>query len=123
MVATRFVWRQPHKPVSVILSPYHLRDTDSHTPGVDVYIDFNNPADYSLAESVVDAFIANITFKATAQNLSLPYLYANNAADKQRPLRGYEEQNFKTLKEVAGKYDSLSVMQKLRNDGFLVSNE
>lgn len=77
----------------------------------------------ALAQSVVDAFVANLTQRAEAQNLSLPYLYVNNAAGTQKPLQAYGGQSVAFFKSVASKYDPKGLMQSLQNDGFLLSNE
>lgn len=90
---------------------------------MDIFIDYVDPNDATLAQQVVDAFITKITAKATAENLLLPYLYVNNAAGSQKPLRGYGDQSFSYIKSVADKYDPHGLMQKYQNNGFLVSNE
>ncbi|RMZ77831.1 hypothetical protein DV737_g4176, partial [Chaetothyriales sp. CBS 132003] len=90
---------------------------------VDIFIDYADTKNTDIAKSTIDAFVANLTQKAEAQGLLLPYLYANNAADIQKPLRGYGEESFKFIQQVAQKYDPDGVLQKLQNGGFLYSRE
>ena len=94
-----------------------------YNAGVDTYIDFADVKNSKLAQTVVDAFVANITQRAAAAKLDLSYLYVNNAAPAQKPLAGYGGQSLAFFKSVAGQYDPQGVMQKLQNGGFLVSTE
>ena len=95
----------------------------SQNSGVDVYIDYVDVQNTKLAQTVVDAFVANMTQKAETAGLSLPFLYVNNAAAAQKPLQAYGGQSLAFFKSVASRYDPRGIMQTLQNTGYLVSNE
>ena len=91
--------------------------------GVDTYIDYKDLKNTALAKSTVDSFVSTMTQQAAAENLSLPYLYVNNAAPCQKPLAAYGAQSLAFIKSAAKKYDPQGVMQNLQNNGYLVSKE
>ncbi|KAL8826048.1 MAG: hypothetical protein Q9191_004034, partial [Dirinaria sp. TL-2023a] len=84
---------------------------------VDTYIDYADLKNSALAKSTVDSFVATMTAKAAAENISLPYLYVNNAAPAQKPLAAYGAQSLAYIKSAAKKYDPQGVMQNLQNNG------
>lgn len=92
-------------------------------PGIDVFIEYSDIQRTALAKSTVDTFVSNITQKATAEGLGLPFLYPNNAGEDQKPLAAYGVQSLTYIKSMAKKYDPQGIMQTLQNDGYLVSTE
>jgi len=51
----------------------------------------------------------------------LPYRYANYSSRDQDPIASYGKENVEKLREIAKKYDSEEVFQKLQNGGWLLS--
>ena len=90
---------------------------------MDTYIDYVDIENSALAQSVVDAFVANLTQNAATEGLDLSYLYVNNADAAQKPLKAYGGQSLAFFKEVAAKYDPRGVMQRLQGAGYLVTAE
>ena len=74
-----------------------------------------------LAIDKVDTFVATASARAKQLGSFLPYIYVNDASSKQNPLRSYGEASFQYIKTIAGKYDPSGIMQKVQNNGFLVS--
>lgn len=112
----------------LLLSPLLLlhapRPLISYAPiGADIFLDFEDLENAPLAQSVVDEFVATVSQRAEAKGIMLPYLYVNNAAGNQKPLRGYGDSSFNFIKSIATKYDPTGVMQTLQNNGFLVSKQ
>ncbi|KAK1750379.1 hypothetical protein QBC47DRAFT_331922 [Echria macrotheca] len=61
-------------------------------------------------------------FAATVEDSLLEWTYLNYADKSQDPLSSYGEENVKTIKEVAAKYDPNGVFQTLCPGGFKVSH-
>lgn len=63
---------------------------------------------------------AKLTAAAKTRGVLLPYLFMNTAGTNQDVLGSFGEENVKTIKKVARKYDPERVFQRLQNDGYLV---
>lgn len=90
---------------------------------VDIYMDYAYTNETALAQSTVNAWVANMTARAQSQGIYLPYQYVNNAGPGQTPLRNYGAANFQAIRSAAAKWDPNGVMQRLQNGGYLASNE
>ena len=74
------------------------------------------------ATQVIDTLFSQIKTLIEKADAELSYIFPSTAANFQKPLDGYGAQNLATIKAVAEKYDPQGVMQKLQNDGYLISN-
>ena len=69
----------------------------------------------------MDDLYAEITKLIHAEELGLPFWFANMAGSDQKVLKSRGESNFQEIARVAKKYDSKGYMQTLQHDGYLVS--
>lgn len=121
MAAICSIWSPLLKFVRFPLKHYQYTPTNPTPPalGVDVYINYPNINDTSLIQRTVNAFVSQLSSKAVAQGIDLPYLYVPNANVGQDPLTEYGGNVTALLKDVGRKYDPKRFMQKLQNKGFL----
>ena len=54
------------------------------------------------------------------RGLDVPFLFMNDGARDQNPLKLYGDDNLAKLKRVSRKYDPSQVFQNLQNNGFLL---
>ena len=90
---------------------------------VDLFMTYANKGDTAYATKVVNDLYAKITKLIDAEQLGLPFLFANTAGSDQKVLKSQGESNFQEIKRVANKYDPKGYMQTLQNDGYLVSKD
>ena len=72
-------------------------------------------------KKVVDGYSNSMDQKARAQGISIPYIYPNDASASQNVLASFGRSNVDFIRKIAKKYDPKGVMQRLQNDGYLVS--
>ena len=76
-----------------------------------------------LVTSVINDLFTTIEASAKAEGLALDFIFPSTASATQKPLLSYGAANFRTIEEAARKYDPRGYMQRLQNDGYLISNE
>lgn len=86
-------------------------------------MDWKNKSESSVGSDRIDAFTAQASKLAQDRGVFLPYIYVNDASGKQKPLRSYGHSSFEYIQKIANKYDPAGVMQKLQNNGYLLSRE
>ena len=84
---------------------------------------FADVRDTDFVTALVADLVNQITEKAEAEGLLLPFVFPSTASEKQKVLRGFGDQNFNANRSVARKYDPKGYMQTLQNDGYLFSRE
>ena len=74
------------------------------------------------ATQVVNTLFSQIKTLIQKADAKLSFIFPSTAANFQKPLNEFGAQNLATIKAVAEKYDPQGVIQKLQNDGYLLSN-
>ena len=88
----------------------------------DLFMTYTYPNETNRATQVVDTLLPQIETLIQKAGAELAFIFPSTAANFQKPLDGFGAQNLATIKAVAAKYDPDGVMQKLQNDGYLISN-
>jgi hypothetical protein len=83
--------------------------------------DWKNAKDGETVRKSVRTIVDKGEKIAKKNGIYIPFKYANYASRDQNPLGSYGAENLAKLKEIALKYDSEEVFQKLQNGGWLVS--
>lgn len=84
-------------------------------------MDWENEADDEAARSVSIATTNYWKKLAKERGLDVSFTYMNDASRDQNPLKSYGATSLKKLKAVSQKYDPAQMLQKLQNNGFLLS--
>lgn len=79
-------------------------------------------SDDRAAQKTLDSVVQGMQAAAAEKELYLSFLGMTFATGSQKVLKSYGEANCKTMQEVAHKYDSEGIFQKLQHNGFLLRN-
>jgi len=97
-----------------------------HTPVPQVWFcvlaEWSDPSDEDRVRAGVKKLIDTAEKVSKEHGTYLPYRYANYSSRDQDPIASYGEENVEKLREIAKRYDSEGVFQKLQNGGWLLSN-
>lgn len=89
---------------------------------VEEAISWSNASDDAEIEKFIEDVNEEITAKLEAKNLTVPYLYLNDASLTQKVFEGYGTENVKKLKAIRSKYDPERVFTDLLPGGFKIAN-
>jgi hypothetical protein len=84
-------------------------------------VDWENEADDEAARSVSIETTKYWKKLAKERGLDVPFTYMNDASRDQNPLESYGARSLKQLKATSKKYDPTQMLQRLQNNGFLLS--